>query len=426
MNYQTNLTGTEKFIIHGGRSLRGSVRISGSKNASLPILTATLLAPGEYHIRNVPNLRDVETMINLLQELGVPAKLLDHSVSVSVGHEHGVVAPYELVSTMRASFYVLGPLLAKQGRASVSLPGGCAWGPRPVNLHIDGLRKMGAEIDIEEGYVNASCRRLHGAHIVFDVPSVGATGNLLMAAVLAKGDSILENAATEPEISQLAEFLLSMGARIKGLGTRRLEVKGVEELYPTDVEIIPDRIEAGTFLTAAAIAGGDVTLHNVNMEHLSAVISKLEQIGAGITAYENNVRITYEDRPRSANVRTDVYPGFPTDMQAQWTALMSVAPGKTTITDTIYHDRFGHVGELNRLGANIEVAGNAAIVQGVDNLDGAEVNSTDLRASASLILAGLVAKGTTQVLGIEHIDRGYERIEEKLNGLGAEIKREKR
>jgi UDP-N-acetylglucosamine 1-carboxyvinyltransferase len=336
-------------------------------------------------------------------------------------------APYEHVKKMRASIYVLGPLVARFGQAKVSLPGGCAWGPRPVNLHIEGLRRLGAEIDLEAGYIIAKAKRLHGARILFDVSSVGATGNVMMAAVLAKGSTLIENAAQEPEIAQLAEFLLNMGAKIHGVGTGRIEIEGVDELHPADIATIPDRIEAGTFLIAAAIAGkrgSVVRLEKCNPHHVGALIIKLEDAGAKVTTGVDWIELSPPERIEPINATTAIYPGFPTDMQAQWIALMSLAGGTSIVTDTVYFDRFMHVPELIRLGANITVKENIATVVGVKKLAGAKVMSTDLRASASLVLAGLVAEGTTEVLRVYHIDRGYESMEKKLRALGADIRRE--
>jgi UDP-N-acetylglucosamine 1-carboxyvinyltransferase len=333
-------------------------------------------------------------------------------------------APYEHVKKMRASIYVLGPLLARYGEAKVSLPGGCAWGPRPVNLHIEGIRKLGAEVELEGGYIIARARQLTGARIHFDISSVGATGNVMMAAVLARGTTVIENAAIEPEITALAEFLASMGARIDGIETNRLEIEGVNALHPADVRTIPDRIETGTFLIAGAMTGGEVTLTNVRPEQCSAVIAKLEDAGCTLMTGPDAITLTAPETMRPVDATATIYPGFPTDMQAQWTALMSIASGTSVVTDTIYFDRFKHVPELIRLGADIELKENAAVVRGTPRLTGAKVMSTDLRASASLILAGLVAAGTTEVLRVYHIDRGYEAIERKLQSLGADIRRE--
>ncbi len=326
---------------------------------------------------------------------------------------------------MRASIYVLGPLIARYGKAKVSLPGGCAWGPRPVNLHIEGMKKLGAVIEIEHGYIIANAKHLSGAKIHFDISSVGATGNVMMAAVLAKGTTLITNAAIEPEITSLAEFLVKMGARIDGIGTNKLEIEGVDELHPTDIETIPDRIEAGTFLVAGAMTGGTITLERVNPEHLTAVLSKLEDAGCKTQVHGSGFTLTAPTQIKPVDATAVIYPGFPTDMQAQWIALMSIADGTSIVTDTIYLDRFKHVPELKRLSANIEMKDNAAIVRGVKKLTGATVMSTDLRASASLILAGLVAEGETEVLRVYHLDRGYEAIEKKLLALGADIERVK-
>ena len=410
--------------IEGGRKLRGTVAVSGSKNATLPILTATLLAPGIYRFTNVPALRDVETMLELLSLFGVRSKREEgHALFVDSTNAHNAEAPYELVKTMRASVYVLGPLLARFGEARVSLPGGCAWGPRPVDLHIKGMQRLGAEVDIEHGYIVARCDKLKGNVISFEISSVGATGNILMAAAAAEGETVIENAACEPEIEALAQFLASTGVGIDGVGTSRLTVQGARHPHPADAAMIPDRIEAGTFLAAAAITGGDVEATNVEPAHLGAVFGKLEEAGAKIHVGERNVRVQAPERLRPLRVTTAPYPGFPTDMQAQFMALLSVAGGTSTITDTIYQDRFTHVAELLRLGADIRVDGNTATVHGVPALSGAPVMATDLRASAALILAGLVAQKETRVSRIYHLDRGYERIEEKLQGLGAAIRR---
>jgi len=410
--------------IEGGKKLRGSVPVSGPKNATLPILSATLLAPGIYRFSNVPDLKDVATMLELLSRFGVRSKREDgHALFVDSTHSKNAEAPYELVKQMRASVYVLGPLLARFGEARVSLPGGCAWGPRPVDLHIKGMQKLGAEVEIEHGYIVARCDKLKGSTISFEISSVGATGNVLMAAALAEGETVIENAACEPEIEALEEFLVSTGVEIEGVGTPRLTVHGVRSLHPADAAMIPDRIEAGTFLAAAAITGGDVQVTNMEPAHLEAVFGKLEEAGAEVQVSERSVRVKAPERLRPLRVATAPFPGFPTDMQAQFMALLSVADGTSTITDTIYTDRFTHVAELLRLGADIRVEGNTATVHGVPSLSGAPVMATDLRASAALILAGLVAQKETKVSRIYHLDRGYERIEEKLQGLGAAIRR---
>jgi len=415
----------DKLVVVGGNSLKGSVRISGAKNAVLPIMAATLLSDGEYVIDNVPLLKDVRTMAKLLESIGVSINFTEDSVAVISRSCSNLEAPYDLVKTMRASIYVLGPLVARFGYAKVSLPGGCAWGPRPVNLHIDGLRRLGADIEIEKGYIVAKAEKLKGTHISLDLPSVGATGNLLMAAAVAQGTTIIENAAKEPEIVALAKFLKSMGADIQGDGTERIEVNGVEKLHSANCEIIPDRIEAATFMVAAHITGGDVKIENMEPDHVSAITDKLIDSGAEIEINERVIHVKSDGRVLPVDITTAVYPGFPTDMQAQWMALMSIASGSSIITDTIFHDRFTHVAELKRLGADITLDNNVAVVKGVEYLSGAPVMSTDLRASASLILAGLVAKGRTDVSRVYHIDRGYEKIEEKLKGLGAEIWRDR-
>ncbi len=413
----------DKFLVQGGHHLSGTVTVSGAKNASLALMPAALLASGTFHLRNTPKLRDVTTMSSLLKSMGMKITFKDHELTLDTSTVQKHEAPYQHVKKMRASIYVLGPLVARFGRAKVSLPGGCAWGPRPVNLHIQGLQKLGAEIEMKRGYIHASAKRLKGARIQFDVSSVGATGNILMAATLAKGTTTIENAAIEPEITSLAEFLLAMGAKIDGIGTNRLEIEGVDELHTADVTTIPDRIEAGTFLVAAAMTGGSVTLDQVNPEHLKAVLVKLEDAGCRITLGPTSIALQAPNELRPVDVTASIYPGFPTDMQAQWIALMCVAKGTSVVTDTIYLDRFKHVPELQRLGAEVTMKENSAIVKGSRQLMGATVMSTDLRASASLILAGLVAEGTTEVLRVYHIDRGYEAIEVKLRQLGASIER---
>lgn len=414
----------DKFIIRGGKKLNGTVAISGAKNASLALMPAALLADGIFHLSNTPILRDVTTMSSLLKTMGMTIDMKGDVLTLDTRGVNNHEAPYEHVKKMRASIYVLGPLVARHGEAKVSLPGGCAWGPRPVNLHIEGMKKLGAEIDIEHGYIIAKAKRLRGASIHFDISSVGATGNVMMAAVLAKGTTLITNAAIEPEITALAEFLIKMGAKIGGVGSNRLEIEGVDALHATDVETIPDRIEAGTFLVAAAITGGSVTLERVNPGHFSAVTSKLEDAGCAITVGDTAVTLQSPGALRPVDATAVIYPGFPTDMQAQWIALMAVADGTSVVTDTIYLDRFKHVPELQRLGADVELKENSCIVRGVKTLTGAKVMSTDLRASASLILAGLVAEGETEVLRVYHLDRGYEAIEKKLGALGADITRE--
>lgn len=414
----------DKFIIKGNKKLSGEVEISGAKNASLALMPASILASGKFSLFNTPELNDVFTMIKLLNQLGVETELKNHTLTLETSKINNQVAPYELVKKMRASVYVLGPLVSRFGYAKVSLPGGCAWGPRPINLHLEGLKKLGAEINLDEGYIIAKANHLYGAKINFDKPSVGATGNILMAACLAKGTTIINNAAMEPEITNLIELLIKMGAKINGINTSILEIEGVDELKSAEINTISDRIEAGTLLIAAAITKSKIKIKNTNYLHLYSVLSKLEDAGNKITIDKNSIEIDAENNiPKSIDVTTGVFPGFPTDMQAQWIAYMSVADGVSTITDAIYLDRFTHVPELVRLGADINVKDNSAIVKGVKKLIGAKVMSTDLRASASLVLAGLAAEGTTEVLRVYHLDRGYERLEEKLQHLGADIER---
>ncbi|MBI5476744.1 MAG: UDP-N-acetylglucosamine 1-carboxyvinyltransferase [Ignavibacteriales bacterium] len=411
----------DKFIINGGNSLKGTVTIGGSKNAALALMPATLLASGKYQFSNMPELKDISTMSRLLEMMGVDIEKKGDEVRLNTFRVNKFEAPYEQVKKMRASIYVLGPLVARYGYAKVSLPGGCAWGPRPVNLHIEGIKKLGAKIEINQGYIIAEAKRLKGARISFDVSSVGATGNVLMAAVLAKGMTVIENAAIEPEITALAEFLVKMGAHIDGIGTTHISVEGVDALQPANETMIPDRIEAGTFLVAAALTGGQIRLEKCNPSHLTSLITKLEETGSKLQMGDNWIKIKSPKIPKAVDVTTAVYPGFPTDMQAQWLSLMSVAKGASVVTDAIYFDRFKHVPELIRLGANVELNRNTAFVKGVKQLKGAKVMSTDLRASASLVLAGLVADGKTEVLRVYHLDRGYERLEKKLKSLGAKI-----
>ncbi len=413
----------DKFIIRGGHRLRGAVTISGAKNASLALMPAALLASGTSRLENTPRLRDITTMSTLLETMGVTVRHPGTTIELDTSDIRSHEAPYDLVKKMRASFYVLGPLLGRFGHAKVSYPGGCAWGPRPVDLHLKAMEALGAEIHIEAGYVVAKADRLRGADISFDISSVGATGNALMAAVLAKGTTVIRNAATEPEITQLAQFLTRMGAHIDGIGSNCLVIEGVDELHAADDTNIPDRIEAGTYLAAAAATGGEVTLHRVDPSQLTGVLAKLRAAGCEVETAENSVTLRAPDRLESVNVTTAIYPGFPTDMQAQWMSMMAVARGSAVVTDTVYFDRFNHVPELQRLGAHIDVTKNTAVIHGVEALTGATVMSTDLRASASLIIAGLVAAGSTEVLRVYHIDRGYEAIELKLRDLGADIQR---
>ena len=414
----------DKFVISGGKKLSGSVKVSGSKNSSLALMPAAILGSGKSILKNTPELNDVLTMSKLLKHLGAEINFKDEVLEIDSSGINEFSAPYEHVKKMRASVYVLGSLLSKFGKAKVSLPGGCAWGPRPVNLHIEAMKKLGADIDFKDGYIIAEAKKLKGAKINFDVSSVGATGNALMASTLAKGTTLINNAAIEPEITQLAEFLSKMGARINGIGTNSIEVEGVVELSSAEITTIPDRIESGTLLTAAAITNSEITLKETSSEYLEAVLLKLEDAGCKISRDKIQVNINAKDfELKSVSVTTSIFPGFPTDMQAQWTALMSVVNGVSTVTDTIYFDRFKHVPELNRLGAQIVLDQNTALITGVKKLKGAKVMSTDLRASASLVLAGLIAEGITEVLRVYHLDRGYQRIEEKLKTLGADIQR---
>ena len=414
----------QKLLIHGNGPLNGEIRVSGAKNAALPILCAGLLTADTLRLGNVPMLRDVNTTQRLLQEMG--ARVMTDNVrevEITAAHIGNLVAPYELVKTMRASILVLGPTLARFGEATVSLPGGCAIGSRPIEQHIKGLVAMGAEVTIEHGYVKARAKRLRGATVVMDMVTVTGTENLLMAATLAEGTTVLENAAREPEVTDLALCLNKMGARISGIGTDRLVIEGVERLHGAQHDIMPDRIEAGTFLVAAAMTRGHVVLRNAAPKTMEAILDKLVETGAIIEAGDDWISLDMKQRPKAVNVRTLPYPGFPTDMQAQLMTLNTVAEGAAVVTETIFENRFMHVPELNRMGARIEVEGNTAIVKGVEKLSGATVMATDLRASASLVIAGLVAEGETIVDRIYHLDRGYEHIEKKLNAVGARIER---
>lgn len=418
----------DKLIIEGGVKLKGEVTISGAKNSVLPILAATLLTDDACIIKGVPDLRDTNTMLRILRSLGKNVEFDKGEAIVSWAKNTNFVADYKLVSTMRASFCVLGPLLAKLKKAKVSLPGGCIIGVRPVDLHIKGLKSLNAEINIESGYVMAKAKRLQGAHIYLggvNGPSVLATDNVMMAACLAKGKTIIESAACEPEVYDLAEFLIKMGAKIKGHGTPTIEIEGVKQLHGAEHRIIPDRIEAGTFMLASLITKGDILIKNVYPRHLGAVIDKLDEFGAGLIKTENTIRVNLRKKIKPINVTTLPYPGFPTDMQAQIMSLMSVTPGISVITEKIYPDRFMHVSELNRMGANIQREGPHAIISGVKRLSGAPVMASDLRASASLLLAGLIAEGKTSISRIYHLERGYENIENKFISLGAKIWREK-
>ena len=415
----------DRLIITGGTRLAGDVRISGAKNAALPILAATLLADGPMTVGNIPHLHDITTTMELLGRMGVHLTVDEKMrIEVDTSDISDLSAPYELVKTMRASILVLGPLLARFGRADVSLPGGCAIGSRPVNLHIEGLRAMGADISVENGYIRARAKRLHGARLVMDLVTVTGTENLMMAAALADGTSVIENAAREPEVVDLANCLNAMGARVRGAGTTTITIEGVETLHGADYAVLPDRIETGTFLVAAAITGGRVRVRDTDPKLVDAVTQKLREAGAAVTIGEDWIELDMQGRrPRAVNVHTAPYPAFPTDMQAQFTALNAVAEGVGTITETVFENRFMHVQEMQRMGADIKLEGNTAICTGVPRMTGAPVMATDLRASASLVLAGLVAEGETVVDRIYHIDRGYQNIEEKLAGLGAQIRR---
>jgi UDP-N-acetylglucosamine 1-carboxyvinyltransferase len=414
----------DKLLIQGGVPLSGAVRVSGAKNAALPILCASILTGGTLRVQNVPHLRDVTTTLSLLAQMGVEVSLDEKlGVDLTAAALHNRVAPYELVKTMRASILVLGPLVARCGEARVSLPGGCAIGLRPVDQHIKGLEAMGASIAIEHGYISARAQRLRGARIVMDLVTVTGTENVLMAATLAEGTTIIENAAREPEVVDLANCLVAMGARISGQGTDVITVQGVPALSGATYKVMPDRIETGTFLVAAAATGGEIQLRETRPHFIDAVTSKLQESGARIETGPDWISLSTSGRPQAVSVRTAPYPAFPTDMQAQFVALNTVADGTAVITETVFENRFMHVQELRRLGANVEVEGNTAIVRGVKGLSGATVMATDLRASACLVVAGLVAEGETIVDRIYHLDRGYECIEEKLSQLGARIRR---
>ena len=413
----------DKIVITGGRRLQGDVKVSGAKNAALPILASVILGGGECTVTNVPRVVDVVTMGKLLGILGATVKTEGNRVTMKMDALRSSEAPYDLVRTMRASVVVLGPLLARWGEATVSLPGGCAIGSRPVNLHLAGFEQMGATVTVEHGYIKAKASRLKGGRICLDFPTVTGTENLMMAACLADGTTVIENAAKEPEILDLAAFLVKRGARIAGAGTDMITVEGVKELRGADHEVIPDRIEAGTYLAAGAITGGDVCVKDCRPQHLEAVTAKLREAGAEIVESKESIRLKASKRLKSVDVRTYPYPGFATDMQAQMMALMCVAQGTSVITETVFESRFIHVPELQRMGAEIKVDGSHAVVTGTAKLSGAPVMASDLRASAGLIVAGLAAEGETEIARVYHLDRGYERIEEKLTGLGAAMRR---
>ena len=413
----------QRLAIQGGNRLNGEVRISGAKNAALPILCASLLTGDSLQLDNVPDLNDVATMRKLLQQMGVKIEINGNQVVLSAAHIDKLEAPYDMVKTMRAAILVLGPLAARFGEARVSLPGGCAIGSRPVDLHIKGLQAMGAEIHIEHGYIHAQAKRLKGARICFDLVSVTGTENLMMAATLADGVTVLENAAREPEVVDLAHCLIAMGAKVEGAGSDTITITGVEKLHGASHRVMPDRIESGTFLVAAAAAGGSITLTDTRADILDSVLEKLQEAGATIQVAGGTISLQMSQRPKAVNVRTAPYPAFPTDMQAQFMALNAVAEGSAMVVETIFENRFMHVQELRRLGAQIDVEGNTAVIKGCAQLEGAAIMATDLRASACLVIAGLVAQGETIVDRIYHLDRGYEHIEAKLSALGAQIRR---
>jgi UDP-N-acetylglucosamine 1-carboxyvinyltransferase len=413
----------DKLQIVGGKRLQGEITVSGAKNAALPILCAGLLTAGDVVLSNVPHLHDVKTMLKLLAQTGLKVEQNGEQVTLNGAAINNLVAPYEMVKTMRASILVLGPLLARFGEAKVSLPGGCAIGSRPVDQHIKGLRQMGAEITIEGGYIHARAAKLKGARIHTDMITVTGTENLLMAAVLAEGETVLENAAREPEVTDLANLLVNMGAKIDGIGTDRLVVQGVPGLHGASHAVISDRIEAATFLCAVAATGGDVVLTNTRTDILDVALDKLREMGVDLTVSGNTIRARMGARPHAVSFRTTEYPGFPTDMQAQFMAVNTIAQGASRVTETIFENRFMHVQEMNRLGAQISIEGNTAFIDGVDRLVGAPVMATDLRASASLVIAGMAAQGTTVVDRIYHLDRGYDQMERKLSAVGASIVR---
>ncbi len=414
----------DKLVIEGGNPLYGEVRIAGSKNATLPLMAASILADGVTTIRNTPLLADIRTFNRVLERLGIVPELEDHTLRLDASRIQNDEAPYELVKTMRASIYVLGALLGRLGRARVSMPGGCAWGPRPIDIHLKGLAALGASIELDHGYIVAKAKRLKGARFVLDFPSVGATVNILLAASTAEGETILDNVAREPEITSLVRMLRRMGAKIEGDGGSTLQIQGTTTLQSVDYTVIPDRIEAGTYLAAVGLIGGDITLKGADPEHLTMILAKSAEAGLHITVTTEGIRVKRQGALRPVDVQTAVYPGFATDMQAQWIALMTGANGVSLVTDTIYPDRFTHVAELLRLGADIKIKENMARVTGPVQLVGAPVMSTDLRASASLVIAALAAEGQTQISRVYHLDRGYERLEEKFTKLGATIKRE--
>lgn len=415
----------DRISISGGKKLTGKVKISAAKNSVLPIIAASLLCPFECKLEGIPFLDDVCVICDVLRSIGAEISLNKKSNKIIIKSENisSIEPPYELVRKMRASFLVIGPLLSRFGRCRISLPGGCNIGTRPIDLHLKGFSALGADVRLGHGYVEASCRKLKGAKIYLDFPSVGATENIIMAATLAQGETIIENAAEEPEVVDLSNFLNSMGANIIGAGTDTIRIEGVKELKGTVHQVIPDRIEAGTYMVAAAITQGNVVVENVILEHIRPVIAKLQEAGITVIEEQNKVKVMADDFPKSVDIKTLPYPGFPTDMQAQFMALMSIAKGTSIITETVFENRFMHVTELKRMGANIKIDGRSAVVEGVPRLTGAQVKATDLRAGAALVLAGLVAEGKTEISDIHHLDRGYVNIVEKMQSLGADIQR---
>jgi UDP-N-acetylglucosamine 1-carboxyvinyltransferase len=414
----------DRFEVEGGRRLQGTIGCAGSKNAALPLMAAALMADGITVLENVPDLQDIHTMAMVLRVIGADVRLENGVLTVDAANCNSWDAPYELVRKMRASFYVLGPLLYRFGQARVSLPGGCALGPRPVDLHIKGVKRLGCDVQVDAGYVVAKAERLHGARVLFDMSSVGATGNVMMAALAAEGVTVIDNAACEPEIVDLAQMLVAMGAEIRGVGTNRLEVAGPARLKPVHWKVIPDRIVAGTYIIAGAVTGGRVTVTGCRPDHLTMLLDKLDETGVHVEIAGNSVTVTPPSRRLTAvDVTTAVYPGFPTDLQAPWTSLMSLAEGTSVITDTIYSERFAHIPELMRLGANIRKDLNSIHIEGVDKLTGASVMCSDIRAGAGLVLAALAAEGRSDVLRVYHLDRGYERMEESFTQLGGKVSR---
>lgn len=412
-----------KIVVVGGGKLEGSIRVNGAKNTALPIIAASLLAKGDTILEDVPRLTDVDTICEVLRKLGAVVKREDDLLIINADNLHTCEAPYDLVRKMRASFYVMGPLLARLGEAKVSIPGGCAIGSRPIDLHLKGFAALGAEVVTNHGCISTKCSRLIGEKVYLDFPSVGATENIMMAACLAEGTTTLENAAKEPEIVDLANFLNSMGAKVRGAGTDVIKIEGVQELKGIRYAVIPDRVEAGTFMVAAAMAQGDILVKNVVFDHLKPVTAKLREAGVSIIEEEGNIRVTAKKRCKAVNIKTLPYPGFPTDMQAQFMALLAVASGTSVVTETVFENRFMHADELKRMGSNIKIEGHTAVINGVRKLAGAPVKATDLRAGAALILAGMVAEGETEITNIEYIDRGYYRIEDRLRSIGVNIKR---